>query len=108
MPPTTSSDPVFSMHRAFLHAAFLYTDLRNAIRHEDGPHIVRLWKLWLPKLVGIGRRNYSVECVNMIANLCADLPKHIAYIATHNRTVNTTGKIGHGKATDHTVEHYNL
>ena len=45
--PTNSIDPVYVMHRSFLHTSFLYVDLRNAIRYEDGPHIVRLWKLWL-------------------------------------------------------------
>ena len=106
--PTASKDPVFQMHRAFLHTAFLYVDLRNAIRHEHGPHIVRIWKLWLPKFIGTGRTNYSVECANMLGNLYADYPKHIAYIATHNPTVNIAGKIGHGKPLDQMVEHYNL
>ena len=35
------------------------------------------------------------ECtasVNLIANIKADFPKRIAYITTHNRTVNTSGK----------------
>ena len=40
----------------------------------------------------------------MIASLCADLPRHLAYIATHNRTVNTEGKPGRGKAIDQMVE----
>lgn len=97
-----------TMQRSFLHTAFLYLDLRNAIRFEDGPHIVRHYKLWLPKFIGTGRRNYAVECVNMIGNLCADFPKHISYIATHNRTVNINGKLGHGKPIDQMVEHYNL
>ena len=47
-----------------LHLAFLYVDLRCAIRYEHGPHIVRLWKLWLPRLIGTGRKNYAVECVH--------------------------------------------
>jgi hypothetical protein len=63
-----------------------------------------LWKFWLP--TGTGRKNYSVECVTMIGNLCADYPKHIAHIATQNRTVNTTIKAGHGKAIDQMLEHY--
>ena len=106
--PTSSSDPVFARHRAFLHMAFLYVDLRNAIRHENGPHIVRMWKLWLPRFIGTGRKNYATESVYMIANLFANLPKHTAYIAMHNRTVNTKGKSGHGKPIDQMLEHYNL
>lgn len=103
--PTTGES---TMHRSFLHMAFLYIDLRNAIRFEDGPHIVRHYKMWLPRFIGTGRRNYAVECVHLIGNLYADFPKHISYIATHNRTVNTRGKRGHGKPIDQMVEHYNL
>lgn len=33
----------------------------------------------------------------LLANLAADFPRHISYIVTHNRTVNTEGKPGRGK-----------
>ena len=46
--PESCTDPIRNLHRAFLHTAFLYIDLRNAIRWEDGVHIIRHWKLWLP------------------------------------------------------------
>ena len=106
--PETSIDPVYSMHRTFLHIAFLYIDLRNAIRWEDGPHIIRHWKLWLPRFVGTGCTNYSTEAVHLLANLVADFPRHIAYIAVHNRTVNMHGKPGRGKPVDQVMEHYIL
>lgn len=106
--PVTSSDPVYRKHRSFLHLAFLYIDLRNAIRWEDGPRVVSHWKLWLPRFIGTGCKNYAAEAVNLIAHLQADFPRHIAYIATHNRTVNTTGKPGHGKPIDQLMEHYVL
>lgn len=105
---TIMPDTSNTVHRAFLNTAFLYVDLRNAIRFEDGLHVVRHYKLWLPKFIGTGRKNYAVECINVIGNLCADFPIHLSYIATHNRTVNTSGKIGHGKPIDQMVEHYNL
>lgn len=106
--PIKSGDEVYSKHRAFLHLAFLYIDLRRAIRWEDGPHIIRHWKMWLPRFIGTGCKNYATEAVNLITHLHADFPKHIAYIATHNRTVNTTGKVGHGKPIDQLMEHYVL
>ena len=37
--PSTSTDPVFGMHRSLLHLSFLYVDLREAIRWECGEHI---------------------------------------------------------------------
>ena len=39
--PTPSDDPVYHFHKSFVHLAFLYYDLRTAIRWEDGPHIIR-------------------------------------------------------------------
>ena len=106
--PTSSKDPVFKMHRTFLHTSFLYVDSRAAIRHENGPHIVRLRKVWLPQFIGTGRKNYACKTVHLLANLFANLPKHVAYTAMHNQTVNTTGEIGHGKPIDQMIENYNL
>ena len=102
------TDPVHNLHLQFLHQAFLYVDLREAVRWEDGPHIIRHRKLWLPKFIATGRKNYAAECVHMLTYLCADFPKHISYIAIHNRTVNIEGKPGRGKPLDHMMEHYNL
>ena len=107
-PIESSSDPVYAKHRAFLHLAYMYMDLRQAIRWENGPQIIRHWKLWLPRFIGTGCKNYATEAVNLVAHIEADFPKHIAYIATHNRTVNSTGKKGRGKPTDQLMEHYIL
>lgn len=106
--PKTSDDPVHYLHSAFLHYAFLYTDLREAIRWENGPEIIRHWKWWLPRFLGTGKRNYAAESVYLTCNLQADFPRHMAYIATHNRTVNMSGKPGRGKPVDQLIEHYNL
>ena len=92
----------------FLHIAYLYVDLREAIRWENGPQIVRHWKWWLPRFLATGHTNYASETVHLIANLQANFPKHIAYLATHNRTVNISGKPRRGKPVDQLIEHYNL
>lgn len=106
--PVESDDPVYYFHKSFLHLAFLYSDLRMAIRWEDGPHIIRHWKFWIPHFIGAGMKNYAIEAANLIANIKADFPAHIAYIAIHNRTVNMQGKEGKGKPIDQLIEHYNL
>ena len=82
-----SEDGIYNLHRSFLHMAFLYCDLRNAIRFEEGEHIIRHWKWWIPQFLATG---------------C------ISYIAVHNRTVNMDGERGHGKPIDQAMEHYNL
>ena len=105
---STPQDLVYALHRSFMHGAFLYADLRDSIKFEDGPQIVRLWKHWLVYFLGTGRKNYSVEAVNMLRNLSCDYPAHIAYIVTHNRCVNMSGIEGRGKPLDQLIEHYNL
>lgn len=89
--------------------AYLCVDLRDAIRYEDGEHIIRHWKWWLPRFIAVGCKNYATEAAtNLIANVTARFPKQIAYITIHNRTVNMDGRLGHGKPVDQLMEHYNL
>lgn len=59
--PQTTKDPVHMLHKSFLHHAFLYVDLREAIRWENGPQIVRHWKWWLPRFIGTGKKNYAAD-----------------------------------------------
>lgn len=46
-----TEDAIYSLHRFILHYGFLYSDLRNTIRWEDGPQVIRYWKFWLPCFV---------------------------------------------------------
>lgn len=103
-----TTDKVLQFSRSFMHAAFLYYDLRQAVRYEEGEHIILHWRLWLPYFLGLGKKNYSNEAANLLCNIQADFPKHIAYLVVHNRTINTSGRPGHGKPIDQMVEHYNL
>ena len=103
-----TNDPVHSFHRSLIQLGYLYVDLWEAIRWEDGPQIIRHWKFWLPRFIATGMKNYATESVRLLANLSADYPKHIAYIITHNGTVNMEGKPGRGKPMDQMIEHYNL
>ena len=104
----TNTDHAHTLHSHFVHYAYLYVDLREAIQWENGPVIVQHWKWWIPLFLGTGCKNYAQEAVHLTSNLTARYPKHTAYIATNNRTVNTTGKPGHGKPIDQLIEHYNL
>ena len=106
--PNDDDDHVYMYHRAVLHMGFLYTTLREAIRYENGPQIIRLWRFWLLHFLGCKRKNYAFEAANLLANLAANWSPEIAYIHTHCRTVNTMGKPGSGKPIDQLNEHYNL
>ena len=105
---STDTDHIYNCHRSFLHMALLYEDLRNAIRNENGTRIIQQRKMWLIYFLATGRRNYSNEAANLLANLKADFSKWLAYIVTYNRTVNSSGKPGQEKAIDMAVEHHNL
>ena len=72
-----SKDSQYSFHRSFLRAAYHYIDLRNAIKHENGDHIIRLWKFWPLYFLGSGCKNYATEAANLICNLQAAFPKAI-------------------------------
>ena len=103
MPIESIDDPVYSLHRSFHYCGFLYVDLRNAIRNEEGSDIIRLWKHWAILFLAMNKKNYAKEAFNLLANIHATFPKHIAHIVVHNR-INTQGKIGHEKP----IDHYNL
>ena len=68
----SETDHAFNRQRSFVHAAILYRDLRNAIRYEDGPTIVSLWRWWLVYFVATGRHRYSREAANLQANIKAN------------------------------------
>ena len=106
--PTQSVDVTYAFHRWFMRGCFLYVDLRDAIRYEDGDQVIRLWKHWLVYFLGNKRKNYATEAMNLLCNLKCDFPSHVAYIVTHNRAVNMSGKEGRAKPLDQLIEHYNL
>ena len=72
--PQTCDDPDHHLHKCFLHIAYLYVDLREAIRWENGPQIVCHWKWWLPRFLATGHTNYASETVHFIANLQLNFP----------------------------------
>ena len=102
------ADYVYNKHRNFLHAALLYCDLRTSIKCEDGPGIISHWRWWLIYFLASKRTNNSYEAANLLANLKANFSKRLAYIVTHNRTVNTSGCPGKAKPIDMAIEHHNV
>ena len=58
--PKKTKDPLHSFHLSLLHFGFLYADLREAIRWENGPQIMRHWKFWLPRFIATGMKNSNV------------------------------------------------
>jgi hypothetical protein len=107
-PNEDEDDKVYLYHRAVLYIGFLYKNLREAIRYENGPQIIKQWSFWPLHFLGKKRKNYSTEAANVLATLAADWSLEIAYMQTHCRTVNMMRKSGCGKPIDQVIEHYNL
>ena len=72
--PHESKDAIHALHRSFLHVGFMYIDLRNAIRNEEGPQIIRHWRHWMVLFVGMNCKNYATEALNLLSNLAANFP----------------------------------
>ena len=102
-----NADHMHNFHKSFMQMALLYEDLRNAIKHEDGPRIIQHWRIWLQYFLASKRTNYSNEAANLLANLKAEFSKWLAYLVVHNRTINSSWRPGHGKTIDMAVEHHN-
>ena len=104
MLPVESDDLVHALHRLILHATFLYTDLREAIRYEDGNQVLRQWRFRLIYFLGNNRLWKLSPC----SAIFMPIFHSILHTLLLNRFVNTTGKEGHGKPLDMIVKHYNL
>ena len=65
--------------------ACLYCDRRATIGWED-EHVICDRKTSIPRFLEVGMNNYASEAGNLIANINAGFPAHVAHIATHNRT----------------------
>ena len=102
MPIESIDDPLYSLHRSFLYCGFLYVDLQNVIRNEEGSDIIPLWKHWAVLFLAMNKKNYAKKAFNLLANIHATFPKHIVC------TVNMQGRKGVRKPIDQMLEHYNL
>ena len=74
-----ASDPVSKGHSPFIHTAFLYTDVKTAIKWEDGQHIIRHEKWWLTMFLGTGKSimHYAKEAVLLTSPNTFPISQHI-------------------------------
>ena len=86
--PDEKTEEVYAFHRTLLHMGYLYLKLRLAIKYENGPQIISLWRYWLLHFLGAPKVNCANEAANLLANIEADWSPKISYIHTHFRTVN--------------------
>ena len=101
--PTESDDPTYHFHRVFLHTAFCMSISDRQSGGRMGLMLSGIGNCGCHDFWELDKKKYSVETVQLLANIYGDFPRHISYISVHNRTVNMEGK-----PIDLMMEHYNL
>ena len=71
------SDPVYGLHQSFVATAFLYLNLRQAIRFENGAHIIHLWKMWLLRFWVLGRKAIPPKQPIIAIYICKQMSQSI-------------------------------
>ena len=85
----------------------LVKEFNDAINEGDGDRIVRCWRYFLLLFKANGRKNYSVEAFNPLAQHDFLLSPRLAKQLAWNRTINTHGYRGKNISADLHMEHLN-
>ena len=77
-----------------------YLEFSNAIKEGDGERVLRCWRYLLPLFKSSGRKNYSIEVLNMLCQYEYKLTPCQAqeliwsrFISTHNSWANIPGDL---------------
>lgn len=100
-------DGVLEYAREFLTLGLLHSEFDDAISEGDGERVLRCWKFFLLFFKVSGRKNYSIEALNFLAQYHLLLPPRLANQLLWSRFVNVHGKAGHNIASDLHMEHLN-
>ncbi len=63
---TESTDKVHKYGKQMLSLGCFYLEYSDAIQEGDGDRVVRCWRYLLPIFKSSGRKNYSIEALNML------------------------------------------
>lgn len=100
-------DGVFNYASAILNDGLLLLELRDAIREDDGPRVVRCWKFMLLHWRHAKHTKYSLEALHLIAAINATATERIPYELVWCRFINTRGVPGGNILVDLYMEHLN-
>lgn len=79
----------------------------DAIREGDGERVLRCWQYLLPLFKSSGRKNYSVEVLNMLCQYKYEFTPRQAQELIWSRFINTHGAPGRNIPEDLHQEHLN-
>ena len=64
--PAPESDQVYAYATQIISIGCFYLELSDAIREGDGERVITCWRYLLPTFRSSGRKNYSVEALNLL------------------------------------------
>ena len=84
-----------------------YLELSDAIKEGDGERVLRCWRYLLPIFKSSGRKNYSVEALNMLCQYQYDFSPRLAQELIWSRFISTHSSPGRNIPEDLHQEHLN-
>lgn len=103
----TSPDHVQMYSRQLLSLGCFYLEYCDAIQEGDGDRVLRCWRYLLPIFQSSGRKNYSIEALQMLYQYHYKLTPRQAEQLLWNRFVNIHGLPGRNIPCDLHQEHLN-
>lgn len=103
----TSSDNVCNYFKHLLGLGLFYIEYSDAIREGDGERILRCWRYLLVIFKNSGRKNYSLEVLNMLCQNQYKLSPRLSAELLWSRFVNVHGLPGRNIPADLHMEHLN-
>ena len=102
-----STDHVHEYGKQLLSLGCFYLEYSDAIREGDGDRVLRCWKYLLPIFKSSGRKNYSIEALNMLYQYRYELTPRQSAELLWNRFINMHGIRGRNIPCDLHLEHLN-
>ena len=62
-----TNDHIFAYSQEVLSLGLLYMEYCDAIREEDGLHILRCWRYFMPFFKASKRKNYAIEALTFLS-----------------------------------------
>ena len=100
-------DQVQAYASELLTLGLLLMEFSDSIREGDGERILRCWKYFLLLFKANNRTNYSIEALNLLAQIKYTLSPRMAAQLMWNRTVNVHGRPSKNISSDLHMEHLN-
>ena len=102
-----NEDRIQQYGKNFLSLGCFYLEYCDAIQEGDGERVLRCWRYLLPIFVSSGRKNYSIEALNVLYQYQYKFNPRQSARLIWNRFINVHGLRGRNIPCDLHLEHLN-